>query len=1068
MAGPPGHIDNAAASPEQASPGRDDLVAELVDAARQAVGGEGSLVLLTGDAGIGKTSVARAVTREVGDSMEVYWGHCSADESAPPFWPWRGLLDVDGALPGTDTAVDPAIGAARFDHLEQLRRQLADRRDPMLVVLEDIHWADVASVLLLTHLSTAIDQLPLMVLATLRTSDPLGLQLRDAIDELRRVASVHSVPPLGDAAVDALIRDAGLESDPDLTTLLRARTGGNPLFVTELLRAARTTSSAAALRRVISGSVPERVAELIAQRLERLPAAVAEVVATASVVGMQGDVRALAAIGGSDVESVVDLLEQARAARLLDSASPGRWQFRHDLIRDAVYAGLGDRERASKHAAVLEGLATAGSPPPSVLARHALAALPLFDPERAVALAARAGEEAFAQHAYEEAVAWFDQALDAAPDDIGARWTMELLVLRGEAHRHLGALQQARQSFLDAATHADRAGDPSLLARAALGYADPGADLGIAFRSDDPVTAALLERAIGAQPDPASVSSVLLETRLAAELYFSDQPGRTRRLIDAALDSARHLDADLAVAAASAVFHDAFVVGQADLNDQLAGSEQLLVSARATGSAGALLAAHRARVIDLLSAGDMSRMDAETVAFRRVAEPLRVPAYLWWPALWSAMRALLEGRHALAEERAVEAFALGETAFVSLAFVNLSFLLFFLRREQGRLAEMEQATREFASSHADIPAIRVGLTFLLAELGRAEEARGLLAAVIADDLGRLHDRNWPASWFQLARAAFLVDDERTAAELLNPGCVPTERCVMVSLATVCLGSTDLPRAWLHETLGELDAADRHYRDAEERNARIGARSWLAQALADHAGLLLTRCREGDEDQARRLIERTAELAADIGLPAVLSQIDELQERLSRAVSPSAAGPHACTFHRSGDVWEVEFAGRSARLPHARGLTDLAFLLSRPDQAVSVLELSGDNPTVASAAPGALALDERARREIRDRLRELDAEVAEAEENHDDERAAMWRERRQQLAEAVARDLGLGGRSRRVDDSLERARKTVSTRILRTIATLARAHPELGRHLERCVDTGAWCAYRPSEPISWRL
>src|SRR3954451_22797894 len=115
------------------------------------------------------------------------------------------------------------------------------------------------------------------------------------------------------------------------------------------------------------------------------------------------------------------------------------------------------------------------------------------------------------------------------------------------------------------------------------------------------------------------------------------------------------------------------------------------------------------------------------------------------------MRALLEGRHNIAEERAVAAFEIGEAPFASLAFTNLSFLLFFARREQGRLAELEQPTREFAASHADIPALRVGLMFLLAELGRAEEVRGLIAGIDAATLARLHDRNWPASWFQLAR-----------------------------------------------------------------------------------------------------------------------------------------------------------------------------------------------------------------------------------------------------------------------------------------------------------------------------
>jgi hypothetical protein len=133
--------------------------------------------------------------------------------------------------------------------------------------------------------------------------------------------------------------------------------------------------------------------------------------------------------------------------------------------------------------------------------------------------------------------------------------------------------------------------------------------------------------------------------------------------------------------------------------------------------------------------------------------------------------------------------------------------------------------------------------------------------------------------------------------------------------------------------------------------------------------------------------------------------------------------------------------------------------------VSVLELLGDVPG-ASGVRGAPALDERARREVRDRLRDLDDEVSEAEADHDDERAARAREQLQALAETVARDFGLGGRVRRLDDPIERARKTVSTRIRRTIAAVGREHAELGRHLERSIDTGAWCAYRPAEPVIW--
>jgi hypothetical protein len=148
--------------------------------------------------------------------------------------------------------------------------------------------------------------------------------------------------------------------------------------------------------------------------------------------------------------------------------------------------------------------------------------------------------------------------------------------------------------------------------------------------------------------------------------------------------------------------------------------------------------------------------------------------------------------------------------------------------------------------------------------------------------------------------------------------------------------------------------------------------------------------------------------------------------------------------------------------------DLALLLGRPDQAVSVLELTHEPSAAEVSARGAMVLDERARRDIGARLRELDADVADAEAAGDHERAALVREARQILAETVARDFGLGGRSRRLGDPVERARKTVSTRLRRSIAAIGKVHPELGRHLERSIDTGTWCAYRPAEPVEWSL
>jgi hypothetical protein len=219
-----------------------------------------------------------------------------------------------------------------------------------------------------------------------------------------------------------------------------------------------------------------------------------------------------------------------------------------------------------------------------------------------------------------------------------------------------------------------------------------------------------------------------------------------------------------------------------------------------------------------------------------------------------------------------------------------------------------------------------------------------------------------------------------------------------------------------------------------------------------------------------LTDLAAAAAREIGLASIAPALDELRRNLDQPTGAATPGERAnpAVFRRTGDVWELDYADRSARIPHARGLTDLAYLLARPGQAVSVLELINDAGTAPTGSRGDPVFDERARREIRDRLHELDVEVAGAEADGDSERAAVARERRRTLAETVVRDFGLGGRSRRIGDPVERARKTVSTRIRRAIAHVGAVHPVLGRHLERSIDTGAWCAYRPAEPVIWDL
>ena len=711
--------------------GRDAALAELDGVLAAAGQGRGALVLIRGEAGIGKTTLAaRAADRAAARGIATRFGACWLEGGAPAFWPWAQLLDAhardldrdelqglagDAApalatissalaarLPATEArpgAQDPAT--ARFALLAAVAGfwlRAADRA-PLLLALEDLHWADVASVLLLAQLGSELADHPLVVVGTLRGDEVAEERLRDALAELNRASPlVLELGGLSAGALAELVRHADLAPDRALVDALAARTGGNPLFVTELLRMLGAADPGGATpSRVLASEVPRHVSEVVHRRVARLPAPVAELLQAAAVIGPEGDDAVLAGTAALDLDRCLERMDVAIAAGLLAEAGPGRWRFTHALLRDALYGALATSVRRTLHDRAGRVLEQHGASPAD-LARHALGALPLGDRGRAVELAAQAGRAAMASLAYEEAAVHLAAALGALPHNAPPR--ADLLLALGEAQRSSGDTEAAREAFLAAA---DAAGDDAeLLATAALGFADPGADLGLAFRAMGDRTPALLDRALQAVGPADTPLRVELLARLSAELYFSPEPERSRALAEEAVATARRVGDPRALVAALAVHHDGYVVGHADAATALRGSAELLQLARASGDRRTLLAARRARVFDLLVAGDLAGVGAETEAFRLLAEELRLPTYRWWTVLWRAMRALLEGRHADAEQLAFEAQALGARPFVRLADLNAMFLVFFLRREQGRLDELEPLMRPFAAQQADI------------------------------------------------------------------------------------------------------------------------------------------------------------------------------------------------------------------------------------------------------------------------------------------------------------------------------------------------------------------------------
>ena len=1071
--------------------GRDAALAELDGVLAAAGQGRGALVLIRGEAGIGKTTLAaHAADRAAARGIATRFGACWLEGGAPAFWPWAQLLDAhardldrdelqrlagDAApalatissalaarLPATEArpgAQDPAT--ARFALLAAVAGfwlRAADRA-PLLLALEDLHWADVASVLLLAQLGSELADHPLVVVGTLRGDEVAEERLRDALAELNRASPlVLELGGLSAGALAELVRHADLAPDRALVDALAARTGGNPLFVTELLRMLGAADPGGATpSRVLASEVPRHVSEVVHRRVARLPAPVAELLQAAAVIGPEGDDAVLAGTAALDLDRCLERMDVAIAAGLLAEAGPGRWRFTHALLRDALYGALATSVRRTLHDRAGRVLEQHGASPAD-LARHALGALPLGDRGRAVELAAQAGrcrhglarlrgsDSASGRGARRAAA---QRAAARGPAPRPGRGSAQLGRHRGRA-RGLPGRGRRRRRRRRAAGHG-RAGvrRPRRRPRARLpghgrpyaGAAGPRAAGGRAGGHAAP------RRAAGA---PVGRAVLLARARALSRAgrgggcdgapggrpaRAGGRPCRAPRRLRRRARRRGHRGARLGRAAAARA--------------------RLGRPAHAAGGAAA-------RVFDLLVAGDLAGVGAETEAFRRLAEELRLPTYRWWTVLWRAMRALLEGRHADAEQLAFEAQALGARPFVRLADLNAMFLVFFLRREQGRLDELEPLMRPFAAQQADIPSTAVGVAFGLAELGQHDEAAGMLARLAADDYARLHDRNWPVSWLQLARVAALVGDRARAERLYELGRPLAGQCVMVSVATVCLGAAELGLAWLAAALERVEDADTHFTRAEATNARLGARGWLAQARADHAALLAG----PDPERARALAALARDAAAALGLAPVLASAEAVLARVGHGTAGGGAA-----FGRDGETWVLEYACASARLRHAKGLADIAWLLGRPGEPVPAAELLARQDPGAEKKPVASAddmLDARARREVRERLAELEADVEAADAAHDPERAALARAERDELVAALASAVGLGGRARRLGDESERIRKTVTARIRNSIRRIEREHAPLARHLERSIDTGLWCVYRPEQPVRWRL
>ena len=930
--------------PQSAFVGRAREAEILRSAVSGLLAGQGGLVMLAGEPGIGKTRLAEEIASyATAKGARVMWGRCWEGGGAPAFWPWIQLIresvrafsdqmpaeassglgyiarmvpevrfSTATAQPGRDSAsrlkLDESSmrsGPERFglfDAVTSLFKQLAANA-PLMIVLDDLHAADEDSLMLLRFLARDLKQSQILVVATYREVEVRLSKGRGALlSEIAREGNTILVRGLSvDEVAEFIGQTSKLKLDDSIVSSLYNATDGNPFFLDEIVRLMVAGHSLGQTTRHDSGfTVPDSVRTIIRRRIAPFTEQTKSLLTIASLIGKEFDLRLLGEVSGLASEQILESLEPAAANSLIAEMTEtfGRYRFAHEVVREALRIELGKTARVRLHqriGAALEELYSSDLEPHlAQLAYHYIEALPLGTPEKAFEYAGRGAERARNELAFAEASRLYSmalQALDSVRNSDEAQRCQVLLAM-GEAQAQGQSLREARHAFERAAEIARRLSRTDLLAQTALSL---GTWFGGFFNEGRPLITVISEALSAMAPNDTPIRAELI-AKLGGEHYWTGEHDQGLSLCQEAVAMARRTGDPRALV--SALWAQSEISwGPENVEGRLATATEVASLAESIGDHQRALKAHEMRFTALLEIGDTARVDAEVQEYALLAK--RSGEQFGIVERFQAALALLRGDFDRAEQQTRELGRHARRRQDPALRACASYLTEILRREREGIdpGEFEVVRRaRIANSPTTAAVFRIELAIFFAATGREAEAQAEIESLERNNFAAIpRDWNWLYNMCGLAVLCLALRDSRRAAavyELLLPY---ADRNVTAGWGDLAYGCVGRFLGMLAGTMDRPADAHRHFEQALQFDDRMGAKPWAAYTRYEYARVLLKRGDEADVQQALKLLGESREVTSSIGMRPLEMRVKSL---IAKAGGPRVSDMGA--GHSEGD------------------------------------------------------------------------------------------------------------------------------------------------------------------------